>query len=45
MYAFLAAVFGERWAGVIAALCYAAMAVCIAYCIFEPQADFRYLAL
>lgn len=45
MYHYIVAAVGKRWANAVATLVYTAMTLAILYCIFEPQADFRYLAL
>jgi hypothetical protein len=45
MYGIIRALVGERHAPIVAAVCYALMAVAIAYAIFEPQADFKYIGL
>lgn len=45
MYSYIVAVVGKRWADVVAALIYALLILAILYCLFEPQAEFRYLDL
>jgi hypothetical protein len=45
MYGYIVAVVGKRWADVVAALVYALLLIAVAFCLFEPQAEFEYLGL